>query len=546
MAKSYSSFVTSPKNATPMNQPIPGYEKEMVPNSSGAMSFHLDHWKQLDRFLILGACGPTYYASQKELVKQNYTEILNAINENGVRVVNRVVEISQAGRAPKNEPALFVLALVMAKGSLEARQAACAAVNSVARIGTHLFALVGYLKDFNAFNGAKGRYNKQAVAKWFTERKAENLAHQVIKYRQRNGWSMENVAKIVHPGVSKDDSDRLSVLNYVRKGWENVGTEPHPVPALQPIWAFERAKSLTDASEIAKLVTDYKLPWEALDTKWLNTHEVWEALINDIKPEALMRNLARLTSNGFLQPLNKYVNLVCEKLTDEESLKAARLHPLKLLAALRTYQKGHGDKGSLSWNPIPKISAALEDGFYKAFGAITPANKNVLLALDVSGSMGCGNVAGISSLTPRECSAVMAMVAARTEPNYDIVGFANDLIRLNINHKMSLNDVITKISNIPFGSTNIAAPFEWARKNKVEAHGIFVYTDCEFNTGGHPWEALKRYRKEVGIDAKLVTVGMTANNFAIAPQCEPNTALDVVGFDAGAPEIMNSFLRNEL
>ena len=46
----------------------------------------------------------------------------------------------------------------------------------------------------------------------------------------------------------------------------------------------------------------------------------------------------------------------------------------------------------------------------------------------------------------------------------------------------------------------------------------------------------------MGRAAKLVVVGMTATGFTIA---DPNDAgmLDVVGFDAGAPQVMADFVR---
>ena len=47
----------------------------------------------------------------------------------------------------------------------------------------------------------------------------------------------------------------------------------------------------------------------------------------------------------------------------------------------------------------------------------------MLLALDVSGSMTCGEVAGVPGLTPRDASAAMALVTAATEPRHEIVAF---------------------------------------------------------------------------------------------------------------------------
>ena len=59
----------------------------------------------------------------------------------------------------------------------------------------------------------------------------------------------------------------------------------------------------------------------------------------------------------------------------------------------------------------------------------------------------------------------------------------------------------------------------------------------------HPHQALSEYRNASGIAAKEVVVGMTATDFTIA---DPDDAgmMDVVGFDASAPQIMADFIRD--
>src|SRR5688572_10959953 len=92
------------RRATPQSQPIPA--STQVRNSGSGYSWEVDDWQRLDRFLILGAESGTYYIAERELVKQNYSAIIRCIKQDGVRAVNRVVEISDSGCAPKNDPAI--------------------------------------------------------------------------------------------------------------------------------------------------------------------------------------------------------------------------------------------------------------------------------------------------------------------------------------------------------------------------------------------------------------------------------------------------------
>ena len=77
-----------------------------------------------------------------------------------------------------------------------------------------------------------------------------------------------------------------------------------------------------------------------------------------------------------------------------------------------------------------------------------PTGKRFLLAIDVSGSMESYNVLGSSSVTARTASAAMAMVTARTEANYHMLGFSNQLVKLDINASMKLEDVCSTIARV--------------------------------------------------------------------------------------------------
>src|SRR5690606_2877479 len=51
--------------STPQRDPIPGTNQ--VPNSAGGFAWQLDDWARLDRFLVLGSEGGTYYVGEREL-----------------------------------------------------------------------------------------------------------------------------------------------------------------------------------------------------------------------------------------------------------------------------------------------------------------------------------------------------------------------------------------------------------------------------------------------------------------------------------------------
>src|SRR5258707_6399250 len=203
------------RRVTLQSRPIPG--SNQVRNSGAGYSWAVDDWTLLDRFLILGAEAGTYYITERDLVKQNHDAIVRCIKADGIRAVNRVVEISDAGRAPKNDPAIFALALVVTHGDAQAKAHAFANLGKVCRIGTHLFHFAEYV---NAMRGW-GRGLRNAVAGWYVERQADALAHQALKYQQRDGWSHGDLLRLAHPKAPSPQHD--AVFRWMLAGADSLG-----------------------------------------------------------------------------------------------------------------------------------------------------------------------------------------------------------------------------------------------------------------------------------------------------------------------------------
>ena len=289
--------VIAPTGAMPQSQPIPG--STQVPNSAGGYAWAVDDWMRLGRFLVLGSEGGSYYATERALTAENANAVLRCIDADGLRVVKIIVEISESGRAPKHDPALFCLALAAAKGDEATRRAALAALPRVARTGTHLMHFAAFI------NGQRGwgRGLRHAVGAWYNSKPGRDVAYQALKYQQRDGWSHRDLLRLSHPQPASES--HRTIYHWITQGWPGVGDEPHPDPAVQQIWALERAKRAASGAEIAQLIRDYHLPREAVPTHFLNEVAVWEALLEEMPMTALIRNLATLTRIGLIAPLSE-------------------------------------------------------------------------------------------------------------------------------------------------------------------------------------------------------------------------------------------------
>mgnify|MGYP003857734501 CR=1 FL=1 len=544
---------------TPQGLPIPG--RDMVENNAGGFVFKLDEWKQLERFLILGSEGGTFYVSEKKLTAENANLVLLLLKKDGLKVVAKTVEMLKSGRAPKPDVGIFVLALAASKGDDATRKAALAAVPTALKTGTQL------LKFVDSVNGLRGwgRGLKKAIQLWFKGKKSETLALQLVKYKQREGWSMKDVLRLAKPVPETEVQGKLFgwTAKKEKAEWAKAPVAPGD-KALDFVWAAEQAVAVkfvdVDATEaqakavlaeanqasvkkLVELITTYRLPREALPTEALNRAEVWEALLQEMPMTAMIRNLGNLSKVGLLKPLSDAEKLVYQRLTDAERLRGAKVHPIQVLSALRTYASGRGVRSAATWTVSNKTVEALDEAFELSFGAVEPAGTRHLLGLDVSGSMSWGEIAGVPGLTPSAATAALAVVAARTEPWTAIMGFADSFRDLGITAKDRIDEATRKVSGLTFGGTDASLPMTWALANKVNVDTFVVLTDSETWAGKiQPVQALVKYRQATGINAKLIVVGMTSTGFTIADPTDAGM-LDVVGFDGATPALMAKFAK---
>jgi 60 kDa SS-A/Ro ribonucleoprotein len=528
MAKYLNKQATSKK--APQSQPIPGREMEMTKNNAGGFAFKADSFTRMERFLILGSEGGTFYVGERDLTKENVDNLRVCIANDGQRAIQMIVDISVEGRAPKNDPAVYALALAASYGGDEkVRAMALDALPRVCRIGTHLFQFCEFINSMRGWGPAL----RKAVAAWYLEKPVDKLAYQLVKYQQRDGWSHRDVLRLAHPRADLK-LEHSAVLRWVVKG---------TLPENQPdklIAAFEKAKT-EDEKGVISLIRSNGLTREMIPTEHQTSPKVWEALLERMPMTAMIRTLGRMSASGLLAPLSDASKLVVERLEDRDALRSQRVHPIALFSALRTYGQGHGVKGKLTWTVVPQVMDALDAAFYEAFSFVEPTGKNFYLGIDVSGSMTGGQVVGIPNLTPNQGAAAMAMLIARTEPNHFIGGFATKFVDLGISKSMRLDQAARKAQR-DFGGTDCSVAIRHALDKKVPVDAFVVITDGETWAGDtHASQAIQTYRQKMGRDAKLIVMNMVANRTRLT-DVKDLGSLDVVGFDASVPTVINGFL----
>jgi 60 kDa SS-A/Ro ribonucleoprotein len=507
-----------------------------VRNNAGGFVYALDDWGRVERFLILGSEGGTYYAGERALTLENAQHLAKMVRECGPGVVERVIAISTAGRAPKVSPAIFALAMCAGLGDDATRRHALGVgLRSVCRTGSHLLEFASYVEQFRGW----GRGLRSGIRDWYEDKPAGELAFQFVKYQNRFGFTHRDLMRLAHP-VARDETRRALYAWVVR------GTPPRDIAELGIVEAVEAVKAAgpDDLDACVARVRASGLPREAIPTAWLREPAVWAELLASMPMAAMIRNLATMTRVGLLTPKSAATRLVAERLRDRERLRRARVHPIAALAALVTYRAGRGARGDATWTPVEAIVEALDDAFYLAFDALEAPNARMLIALDVSGSMAGGTVAGVPGLTPRVAAAAMAMTHLRSTGPVRVMAFSDGFVELGIARGDRLGDVLARTERLSFQGTDCALPMLYALEHRLAVDVFVIYTDNETWAGAiHPDEALRRYRERTGIAAKLVTAGMTSTGFTLAAPGDAGM-LDVVGFDTQAPTVIADFAKS--
>jgi hypothetical protein len=318
---------------------------------------------------------------------------------------------------------------------------------------------------------------------------------------------------------------------------------------LKHLHAIHEAGEKKDVPLACALIRSGRLVREHVPTTLFGSKEIWMTLLETMPLEALLRNLGKLTQIGVAAEKQREI---VARLTNQAEVLKARIHPIKVLVASKVYTNGCGDSGSLTWSPNTYISVALTDLFRISYGAVTPTGKRIMLGIDVSGSMSTP-VLGSKVLTCRDASIAMALLYLETEKNVSAVAFSDGLTDLlapssrnRLIRGMTLQQALSATNGMNFSSTDCVLPIQHAIKHNILIDTFIIITDNEtYAPSEHPQNALVRYRERMGIQAKLIVLGMTGNCFTIVDPSDRNT-LNLAGFDTSTPEIASMFMRGEI
>ena len=99
-------------------------------------------------------------------------------------------------------------------GNDDIRRYALSVLPQVARTGSHLFQFVEYAEAMRGW----GKSLRNAIGSWYeAQGGVAEAAYQMVKYRQRNGWTHRDLLRKAHPS-GKDNPDFGALFAWVTQG----------------------------------------------------------------------------------------------------------------------------------------------------------------------------------------------------------------------------------------------------------------------------------------------------------------------------------------
>ena len=220
----------SARAGVPQSAPIPG--STQVPNSAGGFAWAVDDWTRLRRFLILGSEGGSYYASERELTRENAKAVARCIAEDGLRAVATIVR-RQRSRVARRRTTRRSSRSRWQPVSATSRHGR-AALDALPRVAERARTCSSSRSFVEGFRGW-GRSLRRAVGRWYAAQPVDALAYQAVKYRQREGVTHRDLLRLAHPAaaVGSDNptldvsAEHASAVRVDRPRWRHRRPAAH-------------------------------------------------------------------------------------------------------------------------------------------------------------------------------------------------------------------------------------------------------------------------------------------------------------------------------
>lgn len=477
-------------------------------NEAGGAAYARHPESALALYAATGCLNGTFYASAEEQLDH----VLKLGSEVSAQFVAKTAIYARQRGHMKDMPALL-LAMLTTRDA----KALEAAFPQVVDNGRMLRNFVQIVRSGRIGRKSLGSLPKRLVRTWLENASVEQLLAAAIGSKP----SLGDVIKMVHPKPA--DAERATLYAWL------IGKSYDEAALPEKVRAYERFKRSPHAS-IPSLPFQYftSLP---LDVKH------WTQLAHASSWQTLRMNLNTFARHGVFDN-QRTVLTIAKRLREPAEIRKARVMPYQLLTAYYAASQTM---------PEPIVDA-LQDAMEVATRQVPSLHGNVVVAVDVSGSMG-SPVTGYrkGSTTVARCVDVAALIAACIQRNHRaarIMPFDTQVRDLRLNARDSVMTQAKQLASLCGGGTAVSAPLVQLNKEKAKVDLLVLVSDNESwrdtRAGGatatmQQWAAIKARCP----DARMICIDLQPN--ATSQTVESPDVLHVGGFSDAVFDLLAVF-----
>ncbi|XP_054709604.1 RNA-binding protein Ro60-like [Uloborus diversus] len=338
-----------------------------------------------------------------------------------------------------------------------------------------------------------------------------------------------------------------AVLKYCMRGLEAAEKEGENLPeaqsALQYLKGVTKLCNEKEPETAARLIEHHDLCLEHVPTTLLKSKEVTLCLIPRLPLDQLLHFLPSFYKHNVLKPNTATFKAAVERLTSETALSDTSTNPLQTFLAVRRWQdatKIVPGKPKLNTKALDDALCSLHDASFKN---VSSKDKRYLIALDVNKEMNSTRCAGCSVMGPSHVSDIILMALIKAElSNVTVVVFSEtEFVSVDVNDKMTLNDIVEQLNEVKPGPVQLSAPISWALQKKKPFDSFLVFSDAlKCSLEDECAAALKEYKETLHLpDTRFIMCSL--NDRKSAFPLDKLDMLNIIGFNVNLLKIIQDF-----
>lgn len=491
--------------------------------------------EQALQVMLTGTLSSTFYVGREALLDKA-VQVLSALCAQDPEVLARLVVYAREVGAMRIVP---VLGLLVLSGSSRTDLFG-AAFERVIRTPRDLRDFLVLARTSPARRGL-GRAVKRAIGRFLLGLSEYHL----LKYgRAKGDFSLGDALRLARPRPT--NARESALLEMIASGHRKIraGLEAE-FPQVMAYQQFHRASTREERLEA---IAQGRLPVETVLGAVRPDVTLWRALVAQMPLLSLVRHLETLVRVGALV-VPETLEAVCGRLRDADAVRAARVFPFSLYAALKAISTAEvpsikpiracvfEDDGTPveadtlalvgTWG-IEEVTAALRDAVTASMGNVTLPPGQVCVAIDVSGSMSSPFSTG-SSIQIVEIAALIAAALHHQAPERAIIiPFQHEVVPFAPVEGADPLQVVASLVALLGGCTSLAAPVHRLVQERQRVDWFIGITDNEEWLGPNGRGFLAwwtHYREQVAPDAQACLLTLAPYRDAPVPPEIPGVHL---------------------